>query len=133
MDSTAAQYHQGPASLPSDYALVSRYAQRNRTPVVDDPSFGRIDQRTFNRSNSFGHCRPGRTSPIIMDKPNGNSAFNTKAAFPSETTPLLPSVLPVPRIEERTDSDASSGPNSRIRMIREELPILAKYALPVFG
>jgi len=48
----------------------------------------------------------------------------------SETTPLLTSVPPI--AEPVIDHGASTG-ESYIRMIREELPILFRYAFPVFG
>ncbi|KAJ3495861.1 hypothetical protein NLJ89_g10567 [Agrocybe chaxingu] len=49
-----------------------------------------------------------------------------------ENTPLL-SDPPVPRIEEPIDRDAAADAGTALEMFWEELVILAKYALPVFG
>lgn len=59
-----------------------------------------------------------------------NGGLSMKDTLTSETTPLL---TPVSRIEEPVDHDPSLGEESYIRMIREELPILSRYAFPVFG
>lgn len=50
---------------------------------------------------------------------------------PSETTPLL--APPVPRIVEDCDENDSALPHSKSDMYWEELGILTKYTLPVFG
>lgn len=133
MDSTAAQHHQGSASLPRDYHLVSRYAQHNNhsTSALDEPSSGQIAGSPPTRYSPLSRRLSHPSSPTMGRDPN--NTFNKKVAFPSEATPLLSPVLPVPRIEEPIDSDASSGTGPRTKMIWEELPILAKYALPVFG
>ncbi|CAA7268525.1 unnamed protein product [Cyclocybe aegerita] len=67
---------------------------------------------------------------------NGNSASNDQSfpslGLPDENTPLL-SNPPVPRIEEPIDRDATADAGTPLEMFWEELVILAKYALPVFG
>ncbi|KAF9041212.1 multidrug/Oligosaccharidyl-lipid/Polysaccharide flippase [Panaeolus papilionaceus] len=50
---------------------------------------------------------------------------------PTESTPLL--TPPVPRIEEDIDRNDPNDSESAIRMFWEELFVLAKYSLPVFG
>ena len=114
MDSTRGQHYQRSGSLPSDYALVSRYAQHNSTTEDND---GNLE------SSYNGYVGPSHSS---MD----NGGLSMKDTLTSETTPLL---TPVSRIEEPVDHDPSLGEESYIRMIREELPILSQYAFPVFG
>lgn len=142
MDSTSA-HHQGPASLPSDYALVSSYVHHNGLAMSDQPPLEESTSDTTSaphngrpglpiRRSSAAHRRPSHTSTITM----GNAMKDIpsiKNVLPSETTPLLSPNPPVPRIEEPIDRDASLDNESRIKMIREELPILTRYALPVFG
>ena len=57
----------------------------------------------------------------------------TPSPTDSETSPLLTGVhLPVPRIEENIDYNASDK-TFTVKMIREELAVLTKYAIPNFG
>jgi MATE family multidrug resistance protein len=50
---------------------------------------------------------------------------------PTENSPLL-NHPPVPRIEENIDN-ASADNLSTVSMFWEELAVLTKYAMPVFG
>ncbi|KAF9441560.1 MATE efflux family protein [Macrolepiota fuliginosa MF-IS2] len=143
MDSTSSQHHQGPASLPSDYALVSHYAQHNGHALppdshpVENSSEDSADSDPY--SGRIGlpvglavHRRPSRTSTIPMN--NGvDDTLSMKNALASETTPLLTPNPPLPRIEEPIDHDTRLDAESHLKMIQEELPILTRYALPVFG
>ncbi|KAF9476807.1 MATE efflux family protein [Pholiota conissans] len=138
MSSTYAHY-QGPSSLPSDYAILSRInAHRegsfqdaeyddDATAILGEPSAGR-------RRDSFVATRPKK--PSIGTYPEGTSSSLTSESssfkLPTESTPLL-SDPPIPRIEEPVDREPGSDNESNIVMFWEELGILAKYAFPVFG
>ncbi|PPQ68446.1 hypothetical protein CVT26_006033 [Gymnopilus dilepis] len=145
MSSTYAHY-QGPSSLPTDYAIVSRLSgyQENNAPTVDEepstPPTEEDSNRHVTRRESFNNAfyyRP--LKPTIGSYPTEGQAevpdrTNSLAALalPSETTPLL-SNPPIPRIEESIDRNPAGDNESMISMFWEELWILAKYALPVFG
>lgn len=73
------------------------------------------------------HYRPER--PTIGVYPDSE---RSNASVPTEHTPLL-APPPVPRIEEEIDRDPAHDNDSGMMMFWEELPILTKYALPVFG
>lgn len=106
MSSTYAHY-QGPSSLPSDYAIVSSLRQ-NESDLDSDTDTLHPD-KTYYRPAHPTIARPC-AQPLL----------------PTEITPLL-SNPPVPCIEETIDNVDSYF------MFWEELFILAKYALPVFG
>ena len=117
-----------PSSLPSDYAILSRYASRDGPPD---------DTHDYNDSNdvqddTHPHGRPigRRTSfpfPYLKPRqPKISEHFSSKNTGPDEYTPLL-----VPRIEEQ-DSTSSDPPNTA-KVYRDELRILFKYTLPVLG
>ena len=52
--------------------------------------------------------------------------------LPTETSPLLDQP-PVPPIEENIAYNASADSTSTVNMFWEELAVLTKYAIPVFG
>lgn len=137
MDSTSAQHHQGPSSLPSDYALVSRYAQHNNLSAAENS----VEDSSLEASSngyvgipisSPSHRRPSNSSTYNMNH-GVVDTLSMKNALASETTPLLAPMPPMPRIEEPVDHDPNLGDENRLQMLKEELPILARYALPVFG
>ncbi|KAJ3566573.1 hypothetical protein NP233_g6916 [Leucocoprinus birnbaumii] len=139
MDSTSAQHHQGPGSLPSDYALVSRYAQNNHVPVADESEIAEESNQEAPSDGYVGipisspaHRRPSRGSTSTMNNSVIDS-LSMKNALASETTPLLTPMPPMPRIEEPIDRDPSLDTETHLEMFREEFPILTRYALPVFG
>ncbi|KAG6831475.1 hypothetical protein H0H92_010384 [Tricholoma furcatifolium] len=101
-------HYQGPASLPSDYALLSRLTAAHADH--DD------------EANDFDDLRP--TSP------RPKNPIPMSASSPSENTPLLNP--PVPRIEEPSDHTIPDD-GQVMRIFWEELRILTRYALPVFG
>ena len=146
MSSTNPHY-QGPSSLPSDYALLSHMA--GRRPETDDVGTTESDDtddtitpkpRTtgvdagdgedevpfLRKTGTRPYYRPA--NPSIGVYPD-TGVSNT--SVPTEHTPLL-APPPVPRIEEEVDSPAHDN-DSSMAMFWEELPILTKYALPVFG
>lgn len=158
MSSTYVHYST-PSSLPSDYALLSRYAAaRNlheRTDETDETATSEdtltdpaadsdVDAET---TQAAAHPIPGRLTrrssfptsyirPInptmgpLPDKLGNRSGPNPPQA--SENTPLLAPL--VPRIQEDVDDeDLRPGSAQRKNVIWEELKILSKYTLPVFG
>lgn len=132
MSSTYAHY-QGPGSLPSDYAILSRFssAHEDFEPTDELPPSG-TDPRPVRRRESFSvspYFRPlNPTVPVVNVYPQGDSKASTP---PTENTPLLSPL--VPRIEEEIDRNVSADSGTSMAMFWEELRILTKYALPVFG
>lgn len=131
-----ASIHYGtPSSLPSDYALLSRYANARGTAnndgtgddlydsnepsdVLDDM----IPNRSATRRGSF-------SSPYLRPlQPKLPEVLASKV--PDEYTPLL-----VPRIVEEGASPSTDPACSQslAKVYREEFYILCKYSLPVFG
>ncbi|KAF8630233.1 hypothetical protein AX15_003035 [Amanita polypyramis BW_CC] len=118
MSSTYAHY-QGPASLPSRYAILSRFSGQQ----LGD------DEEDAHSPDGDDVPRPRPRNPVIGTYPHVEDLPKL-----SETTPLLVNQqLPVPLIEEGIDRDASRDQESMLSMIREEASILTKYALPVFA
>jgi hypothetical protein len=141
MSSTLAHY-QGPASLPSDYALLSRYAG-NYLEEQDK----RLDSDDELTDNDYAPQRPSSTSILrrasapapprlrpqhsiggIPSHPHHFSHIPIPGPIPSENTPLLNP--PVPRIDESLERTSDDG--SKMLIFWEELRILTRYALPVF-
>ncbi|KAH9922448.1 hypothetical protein B0H21DRAFT_174607 [Amylocystis lapponica] len=59
------------------------------------------------------------------------SSLGPQGPSPTENTPLLAPLVPC--IAEEVDGHDGSQPDSTTNMYREELAILTKYTLPVFG
>jgi multidrug resistance protein, MATE family len=132
MSSTYAHY-QGPSSLPSDYATLSRLSSNyeSRTPESHPENTLQISRRVTRRE-SFPVSQYNRPlNPTIGVYPHSEASQH----LPTETSPLLdhPPVLPVPRIEENRDYNASAENTSTVNMFRGELAVLTKSAIPVFG
>ncbi|KAG5634975.1 hypothetical protein H0H81_000164 [Sphagnurus paluster] len=119
-------HYQGPASLPSDYALLSRYAGHHsdtEQPIQLESDDELDEQPTPTTSIA-------RTSVPTPRHSSFSHHFNNipmPGPVASENTPLLNP--PVPRIDEPVE-DARQNV---IRIFWEELRILTRYALPVFG
>jgi MATE family multidrug resistance protein len=131
----ASMHYGTPSSLPSDYALLSRYANArgntNDDDTVDDlydstdPFDALADMtpnRPFTRRSSF-------PSPYL--RPLQPKILASTATVPDEYSPLL-----VPRIVE-VEEDASPStdparPQSTTKVYWDEFCILCKYSLPVF-
>ena len=137
MSSTIA-LHQGPSSLPSDYAILSRLNKYNESGTPESQSDNSTVQITRRKSfpASVSHCyRP--LNPTIGVHPCVDSAEPHSEASqhltpsPTETSPLLDRP-PVPQIEENIDYNVSDK-TSTVNMFWEELAVLTKYAIPVFG
>ncbi|KAI3616804.1 multidrug oligosaccharidyl-lipid polysaccharide flippase [Moniliophthora roreri] len=140
MTSTASHY-QGSGSLPSDYALLSRYAARQDSMNHDGDNDSYSENESESESSTLhipsstvgarrgslpAHRRPSMGSRhdeqierIIAPRSNP----------PNENTPLLNP----PRIVEDVEQNDGTGQESSMQMFRDELGILTKYALPVFG
>ena len=158
MSSTFVHYST-PSSLPSDYALLSRYAAArnldiNTTPNDNDDTTSpqapllqpddedRDDEEVpprglrpprLTRRQSFptSFIRPiNPTMAPLPDKYGHRSGPNKPT--PTENTPLLAPL--VPRIPEDVDEeDLRPGSDKRNYATWEEIKILSKYTLPVFG
>jgi len=143
-------HYQGPSSLPSDYSLISRVVGHHTEPEGDnistlnesddtDDTIIPKPSRSFRR-DSYGeysgdgiHDRPRNITIGVYPGTSGVSGDSDSGrSVPTEHTPLL-TAPPVPRIEEDIDRDPAHDRDSSIEMFWEELPILTKYALPVFG
>ncbi|KAG6825998.1 hypothetical protein H0H87_008231 [Tephrocybe sp. NHM501043] len=113
-------HYQGPASLPSDYALLSRFAGAHDQPEHSDAE------------ESDGTATPRPKHPTIPPPHSHGQSLTIPIPGPiaNENTPLLNP--PVPRIDEPVDHSLSANPNA-MTVFWEELRILTRYALPVFG
>ncbi|KAI1798396.1 MATE efflux family protein [Ganoderma leucocontextum] len=151
-------HYSTPSSLPSDYALLSRYSAAEPDAVtgaseqaeassVAPSSY--IDEQEdedsgvpihadggsrplTHRRSSFPNSHLPPFNPIMSplpDKHGHRSGPHLKG--PTENTPLL--APPVPRIEEECDTGADDDTVRLGDMFREEMTILMKYTLPVFG
>jgi multidrug resistance protein, MATE family len=128
-----------PSSLPSDYAVLSRYANARGATINDDPLDDLYDPSE--PSNALDDMIPIRRatstrrssfpSPYLRPlQPKLPEPFASKVAVPNEYSPLL-----VPRIVEE-DASPSTDPvrsQSTAKVYRDEFFILCKYSLPVFG
>lgn len=154
MSSTYVHYST-PSSLPSDYALLSRYAAAHRAQDVQNTDDRNDSEHVFSDHDSVPDAHPHG-----LAIPNASSPVSRRRSFPtsyitpfkptmgplpdssgyrsgppdpnaSETTPLLTPY--VPRIEEEVDRIDRNDVARPVSMLREELAILLKYTLPVFG
>ncbi|KAH9174752.1 MATE efflux family protein [Lactarius sanguifluus] len=133
-----ASIHYGtPSSLPSDYALLSRYANSRENANRDDSPDDTHDCTDSNdvQDDIHPHGRPiGRRTafpfPYLQPlQPKSPEHFSPKVSGPDEYSPLL-----VPRIEEGDSaSNDPAHPLSSAKVYRDELRILFKYTLPVLG
>uniref|UniRef100_A0A0W0G3A4 MATE efflux family protein n=1 Tax=Moniliophthora roreri TaxID=221103 RepID=A0A0W0G3A4_MONRR len=138
MTSTANHY-QGTGSLPSDYALLSRYAARQDSMSYDSNSDSSHGNRLYSEgstlrvpSSTAGMGRtslPARRRPSKDDEQTERTTITPRSNPSNENTPLLNP----PRIVEDVEQNDGTDRESSMQMFRDELGILTKYALPVFG
>ncbi|KAL1941520.1 hypothetical protein VTO73DRAFT_6959 [Trametes versicolor] len=152
MSSTYVHYS-SPSSLPSDYAILSRYAAAHdlntEAPTPEDSDAGPsgepvfednesldpdgvdIDSSSRRRRRSFPTSYLTPFNPTMGPLPN-KSGHRTgpKPPNPTENTPLLAPL--VPRIAEECDAEDYAEPPSLLKMFKEEARILTKYTVPVF-
>ena len=124
-------HYQGPSSLPSDYASFSRLSSNyeSRTLESHPENTQQISSRRVTRRESFPVSHYSRPlNPTIGVYPHSEPPQH----LPTESSPLLVHP-PVPRIEENRDCNASAENTSTVNMFWEELAVLTKYAIPVFG
>ena len=121
MSSTYAHY-QGPSSVPSDSVIASR-ANAHHNYDLHDTNF-----------NDDASVRiPGRPTKLTIGTYSSRDDLPSNSfKLPTESTPLLndPDISP---IEGSDDCDPASENESKIVMFWEELRVLTKFALPVFG
>ncbi|PPR06453.1 hypothetical protein CVT24_002614 [Panaeolus cyanescens] len=96
-------HYQGPSSLPQDYAILNSLNNDNAQDDNEEPEYKRPTKMTIGTRHDL---------PTV-----------------TEATPLLAA----PRIEESIDRNDPNDSEPATRMFWEELFILTKYALPVFG
>ncbi|TBU24333.1 MATE efflux family protein [Dichomitus squalens] len=159
MSSTYVHYA-APSSLPSDYALLSRYAAANPGAAAgadeqaeassvalssdvdehEDESSGLdihtngvvISRSTSKRRSSFPSSYITPFNPTMGPLPDKHGhRSGPHPKDPNENTPLL--APPVPRIEEECDAASNNSARPFGELLREEARILVKYTLPVFG
>ncbi|KAI9510175.1 MATE efflux family protein [Russula earlei] len=128
----ASMHYGTPSSLPSDYALLSRYATARDNEPADDL------HDTFEPDDTQDDMTPYRPvirrtsfpSPYLTPlQPKLPEPFASRVPVPDEYTPLL-----VPRIDEEVGPNIkSTDSQSTARVYRDELRILFKYTVPVFG
>lgn len=139
MSSTYVHYST-PSSLPSDYAILSRYAPSQTPEAEEDTGEISEEEEAGDRAHldipSNLHVARRRTSfPTMYIKPPNPPGpaipgdDGSKSTAPTEYTPLL-----IPRIQEEGD-DEVIGPDaaSSLHAFWEEFRILLKYTLPVYG
>lgn len=140
MSSTYVHYS-APSSLPSDYAILSRYAA-SRAPAEEEEDTGAIDGEEDAEDHDHlgvpinSHLTQRRTSfpseyirPPNPPAPAVPDEDGTKSTAPTEYTPLL-----IPRIQEEEDEEVpGSNTGSSLHVFWEEARILLKYTLPVYG
>ncbi|KAK7031271.1 ethionine resistance protein [Paramarasmius palmivorus] len=140
---STANHYQGPSSLPSDYALLSRYAARHEDAAYNSDEENdemdenrsehdgidtlQVPQTTTRRSSFPVRRRPSKTTLGSRDEPI--ERIIAPRPNPNENTPLLNP----PRIVEDVEQNDPNSNESSMQMFRDELGILTKYALPVFG
>ncbi|KAG2134116.1 MATE efflux family protein [Suillus clintonianus] len=128
------------SSLPQDYAILSRFAAppSEETQEELEVSPARNDQEECGEEDGLLASRKQvrRTSfpssYILPPQPSMNiipTAQNVPQ--PTENTPLLAPFMP--RIQEDVDFPCDGQEPTTAQMYWEELRILCKYALPVFG
>lgn len=123
-------HYQAPSSLPADYAILSRYAghhpDEHEAPQSDSED---QDPSTSSRPSSAGRRQSFPESYIRPRNPTMGFAEGTKP--PTEISPLLNP--PIPRIDEEMNRNDVDDDGTRLSMYWEELRILTRYSLPVFG
>lgn len=129
-----------PSSLPQDYAILSRFAAplSGETQEELESSSARNDQEECDEEDALLVPRQQvrRTSfpssYILPPQPSMNIIPTAPSVLrPTENTPLLAPLIP--RIRENVDFPIDGHEPSTAQMYWEELRILLKYSLPVFG
>lgn len=131
----ASMHYGTPSSLPSDYALLSRYANARGTTNNDDPvddlyvSTEPSDILDDMIPNSPTTRRSSFPSPYLRPlQPKLPEPFASKVVVPDEYSPLVPRIVEED-VSPGTDPARSQG---TAKVYWDEFCILCKYSLPVF-
>lgn len=134
-------------SLPNDYAILAQFAHGGHENEAEDPSLvahaeegdgpgPEIDRRVrivapSPRRSSFpsSYIHPPSSTIPSMNFKSGPPNKQPSLDAATENTPLLGPL--VPRIEEQPGDGDDTKSNTT--MFWEEMRILSKYTLPVFG
>lgn len=137
--SSTYNHYTSPSSLPSDYNTVARFAasqHHEEQTVADEPEVDGMSDHTRATTHHGSVLASDYVTPFnptmgpLPDEFGHRSGPHHPNA--SETTPLL--APPVPRIVEDCDEiDPAEPPVASYAMYKEELGVLMKYTLPVFG
>jgi len=122
-------------SLPNDYAILARFAhddrkneERNHTEEEDGED--RVRAQSPRRSSfPSSYIRPPPPAIPSMDFKSDRHLVVENS--PTENTPLLGPL--VPRIQEEPGDEDHNDTKSNMTTFWEEMRILSKYTLPVFG
>ncbi|KAI0341507.1 MATE efflux family protein [Trametopsis cervina] len=163
MSSTYVHYSTTPSSLPSDYALLSRYAAANNlnhSANINEQSGSAEDADTQNGDDALAYDidDPDMTSEerALLRRKTRRSSFPTSYITPFNPTSMgplpdatghrsgpgapkatenTPLLAPlVPRIAEEVDGqDLTPSSSPRPNVLWEEIRVLTKYTLPVFA
>ncbi|KAG7443546.1 MATE efflux family protein [Guyanagaster necrorhizus] len=117
----ASPHYQATGSLPSDYAILSRYAVHRSTN--DNPVQIDTEEPEYDSESPF-LTAPRPSKPTMANDRLAPPAFN-------EITPLLNPVIP--RIPEYVEDNDDTSHESTMVMFWEEFKILTKYGIPVWG
>ncbi|KAK0446870.1 MATE efflux family protein [Armillaria borealis] len=120
----ASPHYQATGSLPSDYAILSRYAvhrSTNNNAVQTGP-----EEPEYDSDSTEG-------SPFLSPRPSKPTMANDHLAPPAfnEITPLLNPAIP--RIPEHVEDNDDTSHEGTMAIFWEEFRILTKYGLPVWG
>ena len=155
MSSTYVHYST-PSSLPSDYALLARFAASRGLTDEHDPDAPEAEASNSEFDNDDSALAPSEEDTLLATPKTRRSSFpapfvtpfnpTSMGALPdksghrsgpaapnaTENTPLLAPL--VPRIPEEVDEeDLSPASADKPNVLWEEVKILTKYTLPVFG
>ena len=111
------------------FRLSSNY--ESRSPESQPENSIQISRRVTRRESFPASHYSGPLNPTIGVYPHNEPL---PKHLPTETSPLIDHPLaPVPPIEENRDYNASAHNTSTIDLFWEELAVLTKYTIPVFG
>ncbi|KDQ60317.1 hypothetical protein JAAARDRAFT_56234 [Jaapia argillacea MUCL 33604] len=131
MSSTYVHYS-APSSLPSDYAILARYAHARQIDEEDEENEVRGEEGTEDDAGPSDSVVTRRTSfPTLYIHRFAQSTSPTRPYVPTENTPLLNPL--VPRIEEDGDNQPNDEHLTPLAKYMQEARVLIKYTLPVFG
>jgi MATE family multidrug resistance protein len=129
-----------PSSLPQDYAILSRFATQQLDEAQGEPEASPVRSEREEYVEDEELLAPPRpcmrtsfpSSYIVPPQPSVHIIPSVPDMHqPTENTPLLAPFMP--RIQEDVDFPCGGHEPGTAQMYWEELCILSKYTLPVFG